>query len=135
MPLVLDASVTLSWAFPDEHHPLADRVEQFLRTAEESAVVPVLWWYEVRNALLVSERRGRTTPDRTSLFLEGLNHLNIQISTSPESPSLIDLARSHRLSIYDASYLALAARERLPLATLDGALSAAAIALKVPLFQ
>jgi predicted nucleic acid-binding protein len=135
MPFVLDASVTISWAFPDEQHPVAARAEALLQTAGELALVPSLWWYEVRNALLVSERRGRTTPDRTAVFLDNLSNLQIQVAPGAESNALLDLARSHGLSVYDAAYLSLAVRERLPLATLDRALVNAAAALRIPVLN
>lgn len=133
MPFVLDASVTLSWAFQDEHDPVAAKAEEVLSRPGESALVPVLWCYEVRNALVVAERRGRTSPDRTGLFLNGLSNLPIQIEPGPDLSALLDLARSHRLSVYDAAYLSLAIREGLPLATLDQPLVGAATALRVPL--
>lgn len=133
MPFVLDASVTVCWAFPDEQHPVADRAATLLQTPGEIAIVPPLWWYEVRNALLVSERRGRTTQDRTGIFLDDLSNLSIHVSAGPESNALLDLARSHQLSAYDAAYLSLAIRERHPLATIDRKLVAAAHALKVPI--
>ena len=46
----------------------------------------------------------------------------------PEESGVLRLARSHRLSVYDASYLELALREKLQLATLDGHLQSAATA-------
>jgi predicted nucleic acid-binding protein len=134
MPFILDASVTVSWAFPDEFHPVAARAEEILGASGESAIVPGLWWYEVRNALLVSEKRGRTTPDRTSIFLSSLASLPIVIAPRPEPDSLLDLARTHGLSAYDAAYLALAIREHVPLASLDMRLMAAARASNIPLW-
>ena len=72
MPFVLDASVTASWAFPDEQNSVADRIGQLLESSADSAIVPSLWWFEVRNILLVNERRGRTTVARSTVFLEQL---------------------------------------------------------------
>lgn len=57
MALVIDASVTLGWYFPDETNPTAEAVRR--RFATDSAVAPGLWWYEIRNALIAGERRGR----------------------------------------------------------------------------
>ena len=133
MPFVLDASVTASWAFPDEHHPAAIRAAEILESSSDSAVVPSLWWYEVRNMLLVNERRGRTTVARTSIFLEQIAQLSIQTEYDLNSGFLLDLARNHSLTVYDASYLSLAIRERLPLATLDRALQMAATAAGIAL--
>ncbi len=55
MAFILDASVTACWAFDDEDHP--DAAEAFDRMADEEAVAPSLWWFEVRNILIVNERR------------------------------------------------------------------------------
>jgi predicted nucleic acid-binding protein len=133
MAFVLDASVTLNWAFPDEYNPLAIRAGQLLESSEESALVPSLWWYEVRNILIVNERRGRTTPLRTASFLKELADLTIGMDFSQDESIVMELARQTRLTVYDAAYLALALRERLPLATLDKALKSAALAVGVPL--
>lgn len=126
MPFVLDASVTASWAFPDERHPIALRAAELLESSLDSSLVPLLWWYEVRNMLLVNERRGRIVAARTSVFLEQLAQLSIHIEYDLTPGFILDLARSQNLTVYDASYLALAIRENIPLATLDKALQAAA---------
>lgn len=133
MPFVLDASVTASWAFPDEHSPVATRAGELLETSSDGAIVPSLWWFEIRNILLVNERRGRTTVARTTLFLEQIAQLSIRTDYDVNSQLVMDLARSHGLTSYDACYLALAVRERLPLATLHRALQFAATAAGVPL--
>ncbi len=124
MPFVLDASVTACWAFDDEDHPLAALAIERMRTDE--AHVPALWWFEVRNILIVNERRGRLTVDHTATFLRALSRLGIAVDTSPDEAAILALARRHRLTVYDAAYLELARREALPLATLDSALAAAA---------
>ncbi len=124
MPFVLDASVTACWAFDDEDHPLAALAIERMRTDE--AHVPALWWFEVRNILIVNERRGRLTVDHTATFLRALSRLGIAVDTSPDEAAILALARRHRLTVYDAAYLELARREALPLATLDSDLAAAA---------
>ena len=133
MAFVLDASVTLSWAFPDEQSPVALRAGQLLESSGEKALVPSLWWYEVRNILIVNERRGRTTPLRTATFLKAIADLSIVTDFSQDESAILELARQARLTVYDAAYLALAMRERLPLATLDKDLRKAALAAGVPL--
>ncbi len=131
MPFVLDASVTLCWAFADEEHPVAmaalDRIQQ------SQAQVPSLWWFEVRNSLLMNERRGRLTEAETASFLRNLRQLSINVDRVPTDTGLLTLARQHRLTVYDAAYLELAQREGLTLATLDTALRQAAKAAGVPL--
>jgi predicted nucleic acid-binding protein len=117
MPFVLDASVTACWAFEDETHPVADYTLERIR--KEEALVPSLWWFEVRNTLVVNERRGRLAEADTAAFLRGLSRLRVTVDRSPDEGCVLTLARKHRLTVYDASYLELAQREALPLATLD----------------
>jgi predicted nucleic acid-binding protein len=135
MPFVLDASVTASWAFPNETDSIAVRAGELLESASDHAIVPALWWYEVRNMLVINERRGRTVVSRSTIFLEQIAQLPIQIDTQFDSAIVMDLARTHHLTVYDAAYLSLAIREALPLATLDKQLGAAAATLKIPLLS
>jgi predicted nucleic acid-binding protein len=121
---VLDASVTACWAFPDETHPTSDLA--FVRIRTEEAFVPSLWWFEVRNILVVNERRGRIRESDSMNFLRALGPLRIRLDRSPEENSVLRLARVHRLSVYDACYLELAQRVGIPLATLDNELVKAA---------
>lgn len=124
MPFVLDASIAGCWAFQDEQHPQADIAFRRIRT--EEAVVPCLWWFEVRNILVVHERRKRITDLDTGDFLRNLSRLRVRVDRDPEEGVVLRLARTHRLSVYDAAYLELALRERLQIATLDADLAAAA---------
>ena len=126
MPFVLDASVAACWAFPDEQDPRADAALTRIRI--EDAVVPSLWWFEVRNILVVNERRKRITAAGTDSYLRELARLRIRVDREPEDVAIMRLARAHRLSVYDASYLELALREATPIATLDAELAAAAVA-------
>jgi predicted nucleic acid-binding protein len=124
MPFVLDTSIPACWAFQDEQDARADAAYARIRT--EEAVVPSLWWFEIRNILVVNERRKRITESDTGVFLRVLARLRIRIDRDPEEGAVLRLARTHRLSVYDASYLELALREAIPLAILDGELAAAA---------
>ena len=124
MGIVPDASVVVSWAFDEEASPLGAAAVSVVR--RQGARVPALWWFEVRNALIVNERRGRLTPLVSSEFLRQLSRLRIAIDRAPGEEEVLNFARRHRLSVYDASYLELAARQRIPLATLDSALAQAA---------
>ena len=126
-PFVLDASLTLSWAFDDEAAPFAIRILKTLETVH--AVAPALWPFEVASVLAVAERRGRINAEQQAEFLERLRLLPILIEHRPAAwlaQQILPLARRYRLSAYDAAYLELAIREGLPLATLDGDLQAAA---------
>jgi len=133
MPFVLDASVAACWAFDDEDHPAAALALERIRGDE--ARVPALWWFEVRNVLVVNERRGRLTEADTAAFLRRVSRLGVTIDHSPEEAAVLALARRHRLSVYDASYLELAQREALPLATLDAELARAARAEGVAVLE
>jgi predicted nucleic acid-binding protein len=124
MPFVLDASIAACWAFDDEDHPAAALALERIR--DDEARVPALWWFEVRNVLIVNERRGRLAEADTAAFLRWLSRLGVTVDRSPEEAAVLALARRHRLSVYDASYLELARRETLPLATLDAELARAA---------
>jgi predicted nucleic acid-binding protein len=124
MAFVLDASVTLSWAFADEHDEFAFAILQ--RLEADQARVPLIWWFDVRNVLLVNERRQRITAADSAGFLRMLSGLSIEIDAAPDSDRVMTLGRRHRLTVYDCAYLELALRDGLPLATLDAQLAAAA---------
>ncbi len=124
MPFVLDASIPACWVLQDEEDPRADAA--FARIRSDEAVVPSLWWFEIRNILIVSERRKRITESDTGVFLRDLAGLRVRVDREPDESVVLRLARTHGLSVYDASYLELALREAIPLATLDAQLTAAA---------
>ena len=120
MSLVLDASVTLAWCFADETSASVDRILD--RLVHQRALVPPIWPYEVANALIVAERRKRLTARDTAAALDMIGRLPIDIDRPPTESvfgELPAMARRYRLSVYDVSYLTLARRENLPLATLD----------------
>jgi predicted nucleic acid-binding protein len=133
MAFVLDASITVCWAFQHEDHPDASLAFAQMRTQE--AVVPCLWWFEVRNILVVNERRQRIAESDTAAFLLNLSRLRIRVDRVPDEDAVLRLARTHRLSVYDAAYLELAQREGLPLATLDADLQKAAVGEGVALLS
>ena len=124
MPFVLDASVAGPWILADEQSEAAARIAH--RLLSEDALVPALWWYEVRNLLVVCERRGRLERSESDLFLSRLADYPIKVDAEVDWDATMRLARKHQLSVYDASYLELAIRSRVQLATLDVALQRAA---------
>ena len=126
MPFVLDASVSICWAFDEEDHGTPDLALKRLDEDEDQALVPALWWFEVRNILVINERRGRISRGAVSGFLGVLGEMSVSPDHAPEETTILHLARSHRLAVYDAAYLELALRRSLPLATLDRALARAA---------
>jgi len=132
MSFVVDASVTARWAFV-EGDPNAELA--FEKLLSDSAIAPGLWWYEVRNLLIMSERHRRTNPADTEAFLRLLATLPIHLDSAPVQESVLHLARTHRLTAYDAAYLELAQRHQIPLATLDADLARAARAEGVRLLN
>jgi predicted nucleic acid-binding protein len=124
---VLDASVTLAWAFADEGGDYALAVLDGLRSSE--AVAASLWPLEVANGLLTAGRRGRIRPDDATRFLRLVLSLPIVIDPVSRSRAFTEpeaLGRKHALTAYDAAYLELALRLAVPIATLDEPLRAAA---------
>jgi predicted nucleic acid-binding protein len=130
MSFIIDASVVIAWAFK-EQHATAERALARIQT--EEAIVPALWWYELRNVLVLGERQKRLAERETARFLRDISRLTITIDSPPNEAQVLTLARRHRLTVYDAAYLELAGREALPLATLDEELAAAARAEQVAL--
>ena len=119
--LVVDASVTLSWCFPDEQTESSVGILDRLQTGER-ALVPAFWSLEVLNTLLVGERKGRITAEQTAAFLDTLRILNPELdyATLEQVAGPVQIiCRDHRLTPYDALYIELALRSGCPLATLD----------------
>jgi predicted nucleic acid-binding protein len=133
MALIPDVSAIISLAFDDEDGTYARAVVEAI--AADQAIVPTLFWFEVRNTLLMGERRKRSTPEQTTTFLADLDMLPFEIDSRPREPAVFSLARRHDLTIYDAAYLELAQRKSLPLATVDRALIRAAAAAGVAVWQ
>jgi predicted nucleic acid-binding protein len=131
---VMDTSVTLSWFFEDEATPGTSELFESLPDAQ--VTVPELWLFELSNALLVAERRRRTTDLTITRFLDRLFKQSISVertSADRALSSVRSVARTHGLSVYGATYLELALRSGLPLATHDSRLSKAAKAARVTL--
>ena len=127
MSLVLDSSVALAWCFEDEQMPAV--MDLLDRVAETGAVTTLLWPLEALNGLLAAERRRRLDADRRATLVAFLRELPISLDahTAEQTWStMVALAGCRRLTLYDAAYLELAQRRRLPLATLDRELAAAA---------
>jgi predicted nucleic acid-binding protein len=132
MAFVIDASIMAAFAFEESANPRIALAMESLESNE--AYAPNLFFFEIRNLLVVNERRGRTTPERSASFLRVLARLPIRLDPTPQDDDVVALARERNLTVYDAAYLELARREGLPLATLDRALEEAAIAEGVALF-
>ena len=126
MSFVLDASVVVAWLVDDEDDPLTQTALTKLET--EVALVPHVWHIELRSALLGAERRRRLRPDEVDECLHRVGELPVRTDPEPDIDTAFALARARRLSVYDALYLELAVRTDSSLATLDHALSTAALA-------
>ncbi len=100
--------------------------------AAQGAVVPALFRWEIQNVLLMAERSERLSNDQVAAALQALDELDCEvdrfIAGSPMATGL-DLAARFSLSAYDAAYLELAVRRKLPLMTRDANLARAAAAL------
>lgn len=128
MDWVVDSSIALAWALPDETSKEADR---FLSRISMKSIlwVPALWWYEMANALLMAQRRKRLGEAEKIRLMELYGRLPIQTDVGLDSDivwRLHTLATEYHLSAYDAAYLELAQRRGLGLATVDRSLRVAA---------
>lgn len=125
MAFVVDASVVIARLMGEEHPRFG--LDLVHRLNEDQWIAPALWWFEVRNALIMmNERRRRLAEEETKEHLGRLAEVPVVVDNSPDEVAIMTLARRHRLTVYDAAYLELALRERLPLATLDASLAEAA---------
>jgi predicted nucleic acid-binding protein len=134
---VLDASVVLTWCFPDENAAMAQHVAGMFKRGG-TAVAPAFWPHEVLNALLAGEKRKRISKELVRSFLDDLATLPIVLEQFP-SRVVFDriqrLSREYGLTAYDAAYLDLALDSVLPLATLDEDLVRACKKARVRLVQ
>ena len=130
MSFVLDNSVTMRWFFgggKPRELAYAGKVLDAMKRA--GALVPVTWGLEVANVIARAEAKGLVTEARGGAFLEMLEGVDIGADTATFHRALSDtlqLARRYKLSAYDASYLELALRHGIALATLDADLQNAA---------
>ncbi len=124
MKFVLDASATLAFMFPEERDDVARAVAIGVRNGDATA--PALWAWEVQNAVVVSERRGRLDPAQAAKILADAARLPVRLEPGSTFGDEAAFARRFKLTVYDAVYLELAFRSGLPLATRDVALRAAA---------
>ena len=134
MTLVLDASATLLFVLDDEQDEKSSSL--FSSVIVYGAIVPSLWPVEVANSLAIAVRRGRISASTRDASLRRLAALKIEIDPCDLEgiwSATVALADLYQLTIYDAAYLELAQRRRLPLVTLDDALARACRASGVPL--
>ena len=125
MKLVIDTSVALAACFRDErYHRIARLV--LARLPVSPGVVPSLFWSEVRNGLLVAERRGRIEEGSWESYLDYLRRLEVAVDTGQVDQDVLSVASRHGLTAYDAEYLETAIRKNARLLTFDKKLQSAA---------
>jgi len=125
--MVLDSSVALAWVYADETTNAVLRLFDEIRL--RGAWVPGLWRWEIANVLRLNCGRGRHAADFRDGALSTITMLPIKVDAEADRKAWSDtlhLAERHGLTVYDASYLEIASRRKIPLATLDRQLRAAA---------
>jgi len=123
---IVDASLALGWYLKDEDDR-AYNLEVLAGLNANEALVPFLWTYEVANGLVMAYRRKRLAQSDVSTILESLQALPVTVDR-PDANRVMQLpglALQHQLTAYDAAYLELAVRLKLPIATKDNALKRA----------
>lgn len=131
MRFVLDNSVVMRWLLrdgSDERLAYAEKVLFKLSQPGCTTLVPGIWALEVANVLVKAQAKGLVTEASSAAFVRLLQNMAINADPHTATYALsntLQLARRFKLSSYDASYLELAMREGLPLATLDGDLRSA----------
>ena len=134
---VLDASVAISWCFPNDPTENTPYSRSILRQIEEAdVVVPEIWAFEIANGIFVAySKRKRIDETDIAEYVKLLESLPIRVVRGEwlNNIALESLARKHNLAVYDIAYIDLALREKLPLATSDQALKKAALAEGVTL--
>lgn len=123
--MVVDASAVIALFIPDE-----DSLSALTGDRLVGSIAPTLWPYEVLSALRNAERMGRIAHDDAVQAATALARLPIEF-VHPSFQDVLAVSRRTDLSVYDASYLALALTSRLPLATVDRRLASAATAVGV----
>ncbi len=135
MALVVDASTALTWCFEDEVPGNDPRVLK--KVHDEGAVVPAVWPVEVTNGLLQGLRRQRLDQAELTRYLSLLGLLNIQVTEAASEHTfsrVLDVGMALSLTAYDASYIELAQRLRLPLITSDRRMAEAARTVGISLY-
>jgi predicted nucleic acid-binding protein len=119
--------VGLAWVLPGEGDGATEALLD--EVAAEGAAAPGVWPLEIANVLLRAERAKRITSDERRRALATLAALPIHIDADTAVQAwdrTLNLAEAQGLTLYDASYLELALRLSLPLASLDRTLRRAA---------
>jgi predicted nucleic acid-binding protein len=125
---VLDSSIALAWVVTSQATPTADNLAVQVK-AGATLIVPLLWFSETANALLLLQRRKLINQAERRRALELLAELPILVDNAPPYTAFhdtFDLAERYGLTIYYATYLEIATRRQAAIATRDGQLHKAA---------
>jgi len=136
LSLIVDSSVAVSWSMEDERSEMSDKA--LSSVVRFGAIVPIHWPIEVANALLMASRRSRMTTQHRDQLLANLQYLDITVDPHTNEyvwSSIMSISDAYNLTVYDATYLELAQRRRIPLATLDKKLRVAAKNAAVELYE
>jgi predicted nucleic acid-binding protein len=131
MGFVLDASAAATWFFEDEFDEASATLAA--RLATEGAFAPAIWPLEMLNIFTSAVRRQRIDSKTATAFGKKVMRLEVDIEPTEGKPveKALGIALRHSLSLYDATYVELAHRRRVPLATRDGRLKEVARSLKI----
>jgi predicted nucleic acid-binding protein len=125
---VVDSSVGFAWIHPNQATEATERLLDEVACGA-AIVVPVLWFFEIANSLLVLQRRKKLTAAERKIGIETLSKLPLTVDEESGKTAfgrVSELAEQYDLTVYDATYLELAIRRKLPLASRDDALNASA---------
>jgi predicted nucleic acid-binding protein len=132
----VDATFAATWCFDDEATSESDAC--FRQAAAQGIIIPTLWIYEVANLVWAAERRKRISLNEAEDWLRVLSVLVIEEDQPMKAhvwTQVFEIARQFSLTVYDATYVELAQRRNVPLATRDKAMIAAAQALKIKVIE
>ncbi len=122
---VVDNSVILSWVFKDENTKKSQ--ELLNKLLKQNAYVPSLWPYELSNALFIAEKNGRIKEADSVSFISSLKDLSLFVENNSYdniTKDILAISREHKITVYDASYIELALRKNLDMASFDKKLNA-----------
>jgi predicted nucleic acid-binding protein len=125
---IVDASVGFAWVYQGQATPETDQLLNEV-SAGATVIVPALWFLEMSNVLLIAQRRHRLTAIQRKAAMEKLTAMQLTVDEEGSRNAFgktSELAEKYGLTIYDATYLELALRRSLPLASRDEALTKAA---------
>jgi len=129
---VLDTSVALKWALPSANEPLVPESLVLLRQyvkGEIDFLVPDIFWAEVSNVLWKGARQRRwprATAERVAAEMKSRNFPTV--SSLALVADALRIAFRYDRSVFDCTYIALAAQSKSQMITADERLANAVAA-------